>query len=47
MCRVPLTVQLAGAVTVTDFWTGEALGRREGVLPFEMAPRSARLLRTV
>jgi alpha-galactosidase len=30
----------------TDHWTGESLGRRQGVLSFEMEPRSARLLRT-
>jgi alpha-galactosidase len=44
----PLTVtaRLPRAVTVTDHWTGESLGRRESSLSIEMAPRSARLLRT-
>jgi alpha-galactosidase len=41
-----LTVRLPAAVTVTDHWTGESLGHRQGVLSFEMEPRSARLLRT-
>ena len=41
-----LTVRLRAAGDVTDHWTGESLGRRQGVLSFEMEPRSARLLRT-
>jgi alpha-galactosidase len=41
-----LTVTLPSAVTVTDQWTGQSLGRREGLLAIEMEPRSARLLRT-
>ena len=41
-----VSVTLPSAVTVTDHWTGESLGRRQGVLSFEMEPRSARLLRT-
>jgi len=31
--------------TVVDFWTGEALGRREGKMTIELLPRSARLLK--
>jgi alpha-galactosidase len=31
--------------TVVDFWTGEALGRREGKMTIELQPRSARLLK--
>ena len=42
-----LTVRLPGAATVTDHSTAESLGRREGVLSIEMAPRSARLLKVV
>jgi alpha-galactosidase len=41
-----LTVRLPAAATVTDQWTGESIGRREGALSIDMAPRSARLLRT-
>lgn len=33
-----------GVRTITDYWTGENLGRREGVLTAEMPPQSARLL---
>jgi alpha-galactosidase len=40
-----LTVRLARPATVTDHWTGESLGQRQGRLSIEMAPRSARLLR--
>jgi alpha-galactosidase len=29
---------------VTDFWTGESLGRRQGVMTLEMPARSARIL---
>jgi hypothetical protein len=42
-----LSVRLADAATLTDHWTGESLGRREGAMAFEMAPRSARLLKAV
>jgi alpha-galactosidase len=40
------TIRLPAPVTVTDYWTGASLGRRQGSLSLEMAPRSARLLRT-
>jgi hypothetical protein len=40
------TVRLPGAATITDHWTGQSIGRREGTLSIDMAPRSARLLRT-
>jgi len=39
-----LTVRLPDAAVVTDHWTGESLGRQR-TLSFDMAPRSARLLR--
>jgi alpha-galactosidase len=39
------TVRLREAATVTDHWTGELLGRREGLISLDMPPRSARLLR--
>jgi hypothetical protein len=39
-----LTVRLPSAATVSDYWTGETLGRREGILSMQMTPRSARLL---
>jgi hypothetical protein len=44
---VPRTraVRLDRAATVVDYWTDESLGRRDGVLSIDMAPRSARLLR--
>jgi alpha-galactosidase len=42
-----LTVKLPDAPTITDYWTGERLGRREGAMSIEMAPRSARLLEAV
>ena len=42
-----LTVRLPDAATITDYWTGERLGRREGAMSIEMAPRSARLLEAV
>ena len=42
-----LSVRLPAPATVTDYWTGESLGRRQGVLSLEMAPRSARLLKGV
>ena len=41
-----LKVRLPAAATVADRWTGESLGRREGTLSIDLAPRSARLLRT-
>src|SRR5206468_9353840 len=41
-----LTVRL-GTATVSDYWTAESLGRREGTLSIAMAPRSARLLKAV
>jgi alpha-galactosidase len=40
-----LTVRLRQAALVTDYWTGESLGRRDGLLSFDLPPRSARLLR--
>jgi alpha-galactosidase len=42
-----LSVRLPVPATVTDYWTGEPLGLRRGVLSIEMAPRSARLLKGV
>lgn len=45
-----LAVRLPGAMTITDYWTGEGLrqeGRRDNTLSIEMAPRSARLLKGV
>jgi alpha-galactosidase len=42
-----LTVKLPDAATITDHWTGERLGRRDGVMSIQMAPRSARLLEAV
>ena len=42
-----LSVRLPAPAAVTDYWTGESLGRRQGVLSLEMAPRSARLLKGV
>jgi alpha-galactosidase len=41
-----LTVRLRRPALVTDYWTGESLGRREGQISFELPPRSARLLRS-
>jgi alpha-galactosidase len=41
----PLSVRLGGPRKVVDFWTGEDLGRPEGMLHFDAMPaRSARLL---
>jgi hypothetical protein len=40
------SVRVPGSGVVTDFWTGERLGVREGALTLSMPPRSARLLRT-
>jgi len=34
----------AVTATVTDFWTGESLGRRRGPMTFDMPARSARIL---
>jgi alpha-galactosidase len=42
-----LAIALPAAATVTDYWTGESLGRRQGTLSIEMAPRSARLLKGI
>jgi alpha-galactosidase len=42
-----LTFRLPDAATITDYWTGERLGRRDGAMSIEMAPRSARLLEAV
>ena len=40
-----LSVKLPRPSTIADFWTGASLGRHEGALPVQMAPRTARLLR--
>jgi alpha-galactosidase len=40
-----LAVRLPQPSTVTDYWTDEILGRREGTMMVSMAPRSARLLK--
>ena len=40
-----LPVKLPRAGNLTDYWTGESMGRREGTITIEMAPRSARLLK--
>ena len=42
-----LSARLPAPATITDYWTGESLGLRRGVLSIEMAPRSARLLKGV
>ena len=39
------TFRLPAPATVTDYWTGESLGRREGLVSLDLAPRSARLLK--
>jgi alpha-galactosidase len=39
-----LSFELAQRSRVTDFWTGEALGEREGVVEMWLEPHSARLL---
>jgi alpha-galactosidase len=45
---VTLTKRLYRAVRVTDFWTGEPLGRMDNRLTLEdMPPHSARLLEAV
>jgi alpha-galactosidase len=41
-----LTARLRQPALVTDYWTGESLGHREGRLSFDLPPRSARLLRS-
>jgi alpha-galactosidase len=33
--------------TITDYWTDQSLGRREGTVAIELPPRSARLLKVV
>jgi alpha-galactosidase len=38
------SIRLPQPAVVTDFWSGESLGRREGVITIELPPRSARLL---
>lgn len=38
------TFQLPRRAAVTDYWTGEALGRRAGPVSLAMPPRTARLL---
>jgi alpha-galactosidase len=38
------SLQLDAPSNVTDFWTGESLGRRQGVMTVDMAARSARIL---
>ena len=43
VCRV----DIGSPSMVTDVWTRESLGRRDGVLSIEMPPRSARLLKVV
>ncbi len=40
-----LTVRLRQPALITDYWTGESLGRRDGLLSFDLPPRSAGLLR--
>ncbi len=39
------SVRLERSSMVSDFWSGESLGRRDGTLSLEMPARSARLLR--
>jgi len=39
------TFRLAQPSMVTDFWTDQSLGRRQGTMTIEMPPRSARLLK--
>lgn len=38
------TFRLPAPAMVTDYWTDESLGRRQGVMTLDMPPRSARLL---
>lgn len=40
-----MAVRLPQPSTVTDYWTDEILGRREGTMMISMEPRSARLLK--
>jgi alpha-galactosidase len=42
-----LAIRLPRPAGISDYWTGESMGRRNGVLPIEMPPRSARLLKEV
>jgi alpha-galactosidase len=41
----PTSFRLAQPSMVTDYWTDESLGRRQGTMTIEMPPRSARLLK--
>jgi alpha-galactosidase len=45
--RSRTSFRLAAPATLSDYWTGEPLGRRRGTVTMEMPPRSARLLRAV
>jgi alpha-galactosidase len=40
----PLSVRLERPCSITDFWTGSALGKKEGVLEITLPPHAARLL---
>jgi alpha-galactosidase len=40
-----LSFRLPQPSAVSDYWTGESLGRREGLASLDLAPRSARLLK--
>jgi hypothetical protein len=42
-----LSIRLPRPVELTDYWTDASMGRQSGVASFEMAPRSARLLKEV
>jgi alpha-galactosidase len=42
-----LTFDLEQPSTISDYWTGESLGRRTGTMAIELPPRSARLLKVV
>jgi alpha-galactosidase len=39
------TFRVPAPATITDYWTGQSLGRREGLVSLDLAPRSARLLK--
>jgi alpha-galactosidase len=41
----PTSFRLAQPSMVTDVWTGESLGRRQGLISLDMPPRSAKLLK--
>ena len=41
----PAALSLEGAANVMDYWTDQSLGRQQGTMTFELAPRSARLTR--